>query len=161
MSKDKNPEEAIDELISELQNNPPYMKSQGLSAQPIRKPTSVPNIMGHELLEQYINTKAQESQDVLMQIILRLAQDAGDDPDKLTALSNLINNNTQILNMLNSRLIKTNDNATKVKIQELKNTKEKLKDVIETEGGVVSDRNSMMKNLFPSSNIREAEIEEH
>lgn len=145
-----NKEDEFDDLASslakDLLDNPPNSKK---SRELIRAEDSKP-ISEKDQLESYINTSAQKSNSILLQVIEQFANDVGDDPDRANALATLIKSNTDMLKLLNDRLIKREDNKTKVEIQKMKVDGNVIRDVMSGGSGksVVASRQELFDELI-------------
>jgi len=145
----------LDELAKELQANPPSQpQSQQIVVQPPQQ------INGTDALEEYINTNTQKSNDILNQVILKFAADIGDDPERAIAFANLIKSNTDLLKILNDRLIKDKDNQTKIEIQKIKEQGEVLNEAIQQGAAVQLARNEMFKEIFKETEPIEVDSED-
>lgn len=138
------PEENIlDELARDLQENPPCQtQSTQIS---INQPK---NISSEDQLEEYINDSTQKSNDILFQVIKNFAADVGDDPERAAAFATLMKSNTDLLKLLNDRLIKVKDNKTKVDIQKLKAEGDTMEKIIDAQKSVILNRDEIFKELF-------------
>ena len=105
-------ENILDELARDLQENPPC------DPQPTQIHIKQPqDLSRQDDLERYVNESVQKSNDIVYQVIKNFAIDVGDDPERAVALSNLVKSNTDILKILNDRLIKEKENTVKLEIQ--------------------------------------------
>ena len=147
-------EELAKGLADELQNNPPNQRDFG-------SPLAVINITDLNTdpsIEGYINASAQKSNEILTQVIARLAPDVGDDPDRIDAFSKLIKSNTDLLKIFNDQLISNRNNQTKIEVAKIKQSGENLKAAITADGSVVANRDEMFRAL--AENAKEAVVED-
>lgn len=141
MSEDN--EDILNELAKDLQDNPPC-KSQ--STQITQSPMT--DISKEEDLEKYINDNTQKNNDVLFQVIKQFAQDVGDDPEKAQAFATLLKSNTELLKLLNDRLIKEKEMKTKIEIQKLKESGDSMEKLIDSQKSVIMNRDKIFKEIL-------------
>ena len=140
-------EDILDELARDLQTNPPC------DPQPTQIHIKQPqDLSRQDDLERYVNESAQKSNDIIHQVIKNFAADVGDDPERAAALSNLVKSNTDLLKLLNDRLIKEKENVVKLEIQKLKQQGDTMEKIIDAQKSVISNRDEMFKELFKESN---------
>jgi len=139
-------------LAEELQSNPPNQRNFN----PPMEEIAVRDLNSDTTIEEYINTSAQKSNEILNQVLARLAPDVGDDPERIDAFAKLIKSNTEILKIFNDQLINNRNNQTKIVIAKMKHDGS-MKDVIENEESVVSSRDDMFRHLIKNAKITEFE----
>ena len=136
-------ENFLDELARDLQNNPPC---QTQSTQiTTNQPTDISN---HDDLEKYVNDNTQKSNDILFQVISQFAKDVGDDPERAEAFAKLLKSNTDLLKLLNTRLIKEKEMANKLAIQKVKENGESMNKVIESQKSIIMNRDEIFKEIL-------------
>ena len=140
-------ENILDELARDLQTNPPC------DPQPTQIHIKQPQDLSKQGdLERYINESTQKSNDIIHQVIKNFAVDVGDDPERAAALSTLVKSNTDLLKLLNDRLIKEKENTVKLEIQKLRHQGESMEKIIDAQKSVIMNRDEMFKELFKDSN---------
>lgn len=134
------------ELAEDLLNNPPNSKK----SRELIRAEDTKDIAKKSELEEYVNTSAQKSNSILLKVIEQFANDVGDDPDRANALATLIKSNTDLLKLLNDRLIKREDNKVKLEIQKMKIDGTILNDVMNGKEGksVVASRQELFDELI-------------
>jgi len=143
---DKISEDLLNELAADLQANPPN-ENKMLQTQ-ISLPVNT-QLNNDENIEEFINNSTQQSAGILLQVIQKFSNQIGDDPDRASALSELIKGHTNILNLLNQQIIKNRDNQTKIEIQKLKEQGNIIQDVINNDKTtVVCSRDEMFKQIL-------------
>jgi hypothetical protein len=138
-------DDILNELAADLQANPPR-DGNNFNA-PITV-GQIEQILDEDALQTYITNNTQQSNNILSQLILRFAQDVGDDPERISALANLIKGQTTLLKLLNDQLIKAKDNKTKIEIQKMKQEGNIIKDAIAGNKSVVSSRDAIFKEIL-------------
>lgn len=141
--EEEDKENLFDELARDLQNNPPC---QAQSTQITISPTN--DISEDSDLEKYINVNAQKSGDVLFQVINQFAKDVGDDAERAEAFSKLMKSNTDLLKILNDRLVKERQMKTRLAIAKLKEDGENMDKLIESQKSITMNRDELFKELL-------------
>jgi hypothetical protein len=152
MSDDtKKIEDEIDALaneafVNELMANPP---NQTPSAEIV---VSQPKQLASDAqIEEFVNDGVQITNEIVAQVMKTFAQDVGDDPEKLTAFSNIVKANNDTLKILNAQIIRDRDNKTKIEIAKIKEKGDIIKDVLSGKSedkSIVSTRDEIFKELL-------------
>lgn len=138
-------DDILNELAADLQANPP--KDGNHFNTPITT-GQIQQIIDEDALQTYIADNTQQSNNILSQIILRFAQDVGDDPERISALATLIKGQTSLLKLLNDQLIKARDNKTKIEVQKMRSVENNIKDVIADNKSIISHREAIFKEIL-------------
>lgn len=136
-------EKILDELAADLQSNPPCDTQSTTIV--IKQPQDLSHL---DDLERYVNESAQKSNDILFQVIKNFAADVGDDPERAAALSTLFKSNTDLIKLLNDRIIKSKNNQTRIEIQKLKEQGHTMEKIIDAQQSIITNRDDMFKELF-------------
>lgn len=150
-------ENLFDELARDLQNNPPC---QAQSTQITTSPTN--DISKEDDLEKYINDNVQKNGDILNQVINRFAKDVGDDAERAEAFSKLIKSNTDLIKVLNDRLIKERQMKNRLAIAKLKEDGENMDKLIESQKSIIMNRDEIFKEILKDKkDPKEADVIEN
>ena len=152
--KNEDLEDIFDELAQDLLNNPPNKPHQNA----ITVPKTTNDLAEDEDLEKYINDNVQVNSSLVSQITANFANQVGDDPERIAAFATLVKSNADLMKILNQRLIKSKDNKVKIEIEKLRQQGDTIRDAIETEKSIVSNRDAFFKELLKDA--EDAEIVE-
>jgi hypothetical protein len=141
----------LDELAADLQNNPPkYGRSTQIT---VGNTKDISNI---DDLETYVNENSQKSNDIMLQVLQNFAKDIGDDAERAEAFAKLVKSNTDLLKILNTRLIKEKEFINKINIEKIRTEKETVNKLIEQQNSIVMSREEMFKELLKDA--QDAEV---
>lgn len=153
--KNDNLDNIFNELAQDLINNPPNQPQQTQ----ITVPQTIDDLTDDEDLEKFINNNVQVNSSIVTQIMTQFANTVGDDPERIDAFSKLVKSNADLMKILNQRLIKSKDNKVKMEIVKLRQKGEAIREAIETERTIISNRDAFFKELLKDA--EEAEIVEN
>lgn len=158
MDKDLNQE--LDELVNELSKNP-ISGNNNTQHNQLSLPSQTKKLKSDEILADFVDENLQKTNDLTLNVLLQIANQLHGDPDRIEAFANLLDKHSNILKLLNDRIIKNKDNKTKILIQQMKNESDKIKDEIEKGGTITSGREDLFNALNQmKTEIIDAEFEE-